>query len=196
MIDSVMMNTGAIVLIVGGCLLLAAGVGLAALLVANIWISASNKWRRILRAESLIYETFIKPEYPNVEHTPSTQEGPYSLHLEVHPDKVFLALHFNGQEMYHAYSKVKGDKELDLTSLMTRADSKSRFALMGKRPRSGQRLMETYRVFWNRLASSLDRAWLAVSDGKRTVQLHLPHNVPALSQPYASRNALRLTQHK
>ena len=56
MIDSVMMNTGAIVLIVGGCLLLAAGVGLAALLVANIWISASNKWRRILRAESLIYE--------------------------------------------------------------------------------------------------------------------------------------------
>ena len=56
MIDSVMTNTGAIVLIVGGCLLLAAGVGLAALLVANIWISASNKWRRILRAESLIYE--------------------------------------------------------------------------------------------------------------------------------------------
>lgn len=56
MIDSVMMNAGATVLIVGGCLLLAAGVGLAALLVANIWIAASNKWRRILQAESLIYE--------------------------------------------------------------------------------------------------------------------------------------------
>lgn len=56
MIDSVMMNAGAIVLIVGGCLLLADGVGLAALLVDNIWIAASNKWRRILRAESLIYE--------------------------------------------------------------------------------------------------------------------------------------------
>lgn len=56
MIDSVMMNAGAAVLIVGGCLLLAAGVGLAALLVANIWIAASNKWRSILRAESLIYE--------------------------------------------------------------------------------------------------------------------------------------------
>ena len=56
MIDSVMINAGAIVLIVGGCLLLAAGVGLAALLVANIWIAASNKWRSILRAESLIYE--------------------------------------------------------------------------------------------------------------------------------------------
>ena len=56
LIDNVMMNTGALVLVVGGCLLIAAVVGLAALLVANIWIAASNKWRRILRTESLIYE--------------------------------------------------------------------------------------------------------------------------------------------
>ena len=56
LIDNVMMNAGAIVLITGGCLLIASGVGLAALLVANIWIAASNKWRSILRAESLIYE--------------------------------------------------------------------------------------------------------------------------------------------
>ena len=56
LIDNVMLNTGALVLVVGGCLLIAAVVGLAALLVANIWIAASNKWRSILRAESLIYE--------------------------------------------------------------------------------------------------------------------------------------------
>ena len=56
LIDSVMMNAGATVLITGGCLLIVAGVGLAALLVANIWIAASNKWRNIMRAESLIYE--------------------------------------------------------------------------------------------------------------------------------------------
>ena len=56
LIDVVMMNAGKVVLITGGCLLVASGVGLAALLVANIWIAASNKWRGILRAESLIYE--------------------------------------------------------------------------------------------------------------------------------------------
>ena len=56
LIDNVMMNVGAAVLITGGCLLVAAGVGLAALWVSNIWIAASNKWRSILRAESLIYE--------------------------------------------------------------------------------------------------------------------------------------------
>ena len=56
LIDVVMMNVGKVVLITGGCLLVAAGVGLAALLVANILIAASNKWRRILRTESLIYE--------------------------------------------------------------------------------------------------------------------------------------------
>lgn len=78
-------------------------------------------YKMLMERLGLPYETFIKPEYPNVEHTPSTQEGPYSLHLEVHPDKVFLALHFNGQEMYHAYSKVKGDKELDLVQAISYA---------------------------------------------------------------------------
>ena len=47
--------------------------------------------------------------------------------------------------------------------------------------------METYRVCWKRLASRLGRAWLAVSDGKRNVLLHLPPNVPALSQLFALR---------
>ena len=56
LIDNVMMNAGAIVLITGGCLLIIAGVGLAALSVANIWIAAGNKWRSVRRAESLIYE--------------------------------------------------------------------------------------------------------------------------------------------
>ena len=51
-------------------------------------------------------------------------------------------------------------------------------------------------VCWKRLASRPDRAWLAVSDGRRNVLLHFPPNVPVLSQLCASRNAFRLTQHK
>lgn len=64
-------NTIGKTFLTGGCLLVAAGVGLAALLVANIWIAASNKWRRILRAESLIYEyrqnrdEFLRWKYEN-----------------------------------------------------------------------------------------------------------------------------------
>nr|WP_325302308.1 hypothetical protein [uncultured Dysosmobacter sp.] len=54
--DDIMINTGAIVLIAGGLLLLVAGVGFACLLVATIWIAASNRWRAVLRGESLIYE--------------------------------------------------------------------------------------------------------------------------------------------
>ncbi len=56
MADRIMLNIGAIVLIAGGLLLLVAGVGLACLLVGNIWIAASNRWRNVLRGESLIYE--------------------------------------------------------------------------------------------------------------------------------------------
>ena len=56
LIDSVMMNIGAFFLIAGGVLLISALFWSAILLVGNIWIAASNKWRRILRAESLIYE--------------------------------------------------------------------------------------------------------------------------------------------
>lgn len=56
LIDGVMMNIGAVFLIAGGVLLISALFGFAIWLVGNIWIAASNKWRRILRAESLIYE--------------------------------------------------------------------------------------------------------------------------------------------
>ena len=56
LIDSVMMNIGAVFLIAGGVLLISALFGFAIWLVGKIWIAASNKWRRILRAESLIYE--------------------------------------------------------------------------------------------------------------------------------------------
>lgn len=56
LIGSVMMNIGAVFLIAGGVLLISALFGFAIWLVGKIWIAASNKWRRILRAESLIYE--------------------------------------------------------------------------------------------------------------------------------------------
>ena len=56
LIDSVMINIGAVFLIAGGVLLISALLGFAIWLVGKIWIAASNKWRRILRAESLIYE--------------------------------------------------------------------------------------------------------------------------------------------
>ena len=56
LIDSVMINIGAVFLIAGGVLLISALFGFAIWLVGKIWIAASNKWRRILRAESLIYE--------------------------------------------------------------------------------------------------------------------------------------------
>ena len=41
LIDNVMINIGAFFLIAGGCLLIAAVVGLVAFLVAKIWIAAS-----------------------------------------------------------------------------------------------------------------------------------------------------------
>ena len=56
LIDNVMMNIGAVFLIAGGVLLISALFGFAIWLVGKIWIAASNKWRRILWAESLIYE--------------------------------------------------------------------------------------------------------------------------------------------
>ncbi len=55
-IDAVMMNIGAIFVVVGGVFLTGAVLGLMIWLSGVIWIEASNKWRAILRAESLIYE--------------------------------------------------------------------------------------------------------------------------------------------
>lgn len=56
MIDSVMVNIGAVFMLIGGVALVAIVLGLAVYAAALAWIAASNKWRDILRAESLIYE--------------------------------------------------------------------------------------------------------------------------------------------
>lgn len=56
MIDSVMMNIGAAFMLIGGVALVAIVLGLAVYAAGLAWITASNKWRDILRAESLIYE--------------------------------------------------------------------------------------------------------------------------------------------
>ncbi len=56
LIDDVMINIGAFFMVAGGIVLMAAVVGSVAYLVASLWISASNKWRLICSAESLIHE--------------------------------------------------------------------------------------------------------------------------------------------
>lgn len=56
MIDSVMINIGAFFMIAGGIVLVVAVVGFVVFLTATLWISASNKWRAIFRAESLVFE--------------------------------------------------------------------------------------------------------------------------------------------
>ena len=56
MIDSMMMNIGAAFMLIGGVALAAIVLGLAVYAAGLAWVAASNKWRDILRAESLIYE--------------------------------------------------------------------------------------------------------------------------------------------
>ena len=56
MIDSVRVNSGAAVMLIGGVALVSIVLGLAVYAAGLAWIAASNKWRDILRAESLIYE--------------------------------------------------------------------------------------------------------------------------------------------
>lgn len=56
LIDNAMMNIGAFFIIAGGFLLVAGVFGVLLHFVANIWITLSNKFRRICRAESLIFE--------------------------------------------------------------------------------------------------------------------------------------------
>lgn len=56
MIDTVMVNIGAVFMIVGGVALVAVVLGLAIYAAGWVWVAASDKWRDILRAESLIYE--------------------------------------------------------------------------------------------------------------------------------------------
>lgn len=56
MIDNVMVNIGAAFMIVGGVALVAIVLGLVIYAAGWAWVAASEKWRDILRAESLIYE--------------------------------------------------------------------------------------------------------------------------------------------
>ena len=56
MIDTVMVNIGAAFMIVGGAALVAIVLGLVIYAAGWAWVAASDKWRDILRAESLIYE--------------------------------------------------------------------------------------------------------------------------------------------
>lgn len=56
LIDDVMINIGAFFMVAGGIILMAAVVGFVTYLVASLWILASDKWRLICRAESLIHE--------------------------------------------------------------------------------------------------------------------------------------------
>lgn len=56
MIDNVMVNIGAFFMIVGGVALVAIVLSLVIYAAGWAWVAASDKWRDILRAESLIYE--------------------------------------------------------------------------------------------------------------------------------------------
>ena len=56
MIDNMMVNIGAAFMLIGGVMLVTIVLGLAIYAAGVAWIAASNKWRDILRAESLIYE--------------------------------------------------------------------------------------------------------------------------------------------
>lgn len=56
MVDKLMMSIGAFFLIDGGALLLGAVVAFCLRFVGCMWIEASNKWRSICKAESLIFE--------------------------------------------------------------------------------------------------------------------------------------------
>ena len=55
-IDSVMINIGAFFMIAGGFFLIVAMVGIVVYISVIIWISVSNKFRSVCKAESLIFE--------------------------------------------------------------------------------------------------------------------------------------------
>lgn len=63
MIDNVMVNIGAAFMIVGGVALVAIVLSLVIYAAGWAWVAASDKWRDILRAESLIYEYRMNREY-------------------------------------------------------------------------------------------------------------------------------------
>lgn len=56
MIDNLMMTIGAFFIIVGGTVLLGVACLTLAWILGALWISVSEKWRNICKAESLIFE--------------------------------------------------------------------------------------------------------------------------------------------
>lgn len=78
-------------------------------------------YKILMERLGLPFETFIKKDAKKAERAPAASGLPYALSLEVHPDKVFVALQFNGQELYHAYAKIKGDTEHDLVQSISYA---------------------------------------------------------------------------
>lgn len=48
-------------------------------------------------------------------------EGPYTVDLEVRPDRVRVTIRHMGEEMYSGYSRVKGPDELDLIQAISYA---------------------------------------------------------------------------
>lgn len=63
-----------------------------------------------------------KPEPPKAHPIPSKLDAVgYATSINVYSDKVRFAITFNGVEIFHAYSKVKGNKEVDLIQAISYA---------------------------------------------------------------------------
>ena len=64
-----------------------------------------------------------KPEPPKAQPTPVAKPDAigYATSINVYPNKVRFAITFNGVEILHAYSKVKGNKEVDLIQAISYA---------------------------------------------------------------------------
>lgn len=64
-----------------------------------------------------------KPEPPKAEPKPVAKPDAigYDTSINVYSDKVRFAITFNGVEIFHAYSKVKGNKEVDLIQAISYA---------------------------------------------------------------------------
>ena len=64
-----------------------------------------------------------KPEPPKAQPKPVAKPDAigYATNINVYPDKVRFAIAFNGVEILHAYSKVKGNKEVDLIQAISYA---------------------------------------------------------------------------
>lgn len=72
---------------------------------------AGPAYEFMIRTLNLPADAFTQTE---VSAPPPADLAPYSVTLDVHPEKVRMGLSFMGDEIYHAYAKVKGTNELDL----------------------------------------------------------------------------------